>query len=143
MNNRRNNKENPYSDIIKLAHHVSTTRPHMKISDRAAQFVPFSAVVGHDTATREAARYTEEKRELDDTQKSAIDDALRKSELDIGKKHQIKIIYFKADKLKAGGEYFTKIGLLFKIDKYKKEVHMMDGCIIPIDSIYNITTRHS
>jgi len=42
-----------YEDIINLPHHVSPTRPQMPISDRAAQFAPFAALTGYDSAIKE------------------------------------------------------------------------------------------
>lgn len=53
-----------YDDIIDLPHHVSKTRPQMPISDRAAQFAPFSALKGHGEAVKETSRLTEEEIEL-------------------------------------------------------------------------------
>ena len=38
-----------YSDIINLPHHQSVRRPHMTNYNRAAQFAPFSALVGYET----------------------------------------------------------------------------------------------
>ncbi len=37
-----------YLDIIDLPHHVSLVHAHMSLADRAAQFSPFSALVGLD-----------------------------------------------------------------------------------------------
>ena len=37
-----------YDDIIGLPHHVSSTRPHMPMLDRAAQFQPFRALTGYE-----------------------------------------------------------------------------------------------
>ena len=37
-----------YSDIIDLPHHQSVRRPHMPNYNRAAQFAPFSALVGYE-----------------------------------------------------------------------------------------------
>ena len=55
-----------YDDIINLPHHVSPTRQRMSMHDRAAQFVPFAALVGYDDAVAETARLTESRPELDE-----------------------------------------------------------------------------
>ncbi len=39
-----------YEDIINHPHYVSKKRPQMSRSDRAAQFSPFAALVGHEEA---------------------------------------------------------------------------------------------
>lgn len=39
-----------YDDIIHLPHHVSSKRPQMSMSDRAAQFSPFAALTGYADA---------------------------------------------------------------------------------------------
>jgi len=43
-----------YADIIDLPHHVSSTHPHMSMEQRAAQFSPFAALVGHTEAIKQA-----------------------------------------------------------------------------------------
>ena len=43
-----------YSDIINLPHHQSVRRPHMTNYNRAAQFAPFSALVGYERLIQEA-----------------------------------------------------------------------------------------
>ncbi len=50
-----NRSREKYGDIIDLPHHVSVRRPHMSVHDRAAQFAPFAALTGHDTAMKETA----------------------------------------------------------------------------------------
>ena len=55
-----------YDDIIHLPHHVSSKRPQMPMSDRAAQFSPFAALTGYDDAIQETGRLTEQKIELDE-----------------------------------------------------------------------------
>ena len=52
-----------YSDIIDHPHHQSKTRPHMSMSNRAAQFAPFAALSGYDESIREVERLTEESEE--------------------------------------------------------------------------------
>lgn len=54
-----------YEDIISLPHHVSDTRPHMPVSDRAAQFSPFAALTGHEEAIQEKARLNEFKTDIE------------------------------------------------------------------------------
>ena len=46
-----------YADIIDLPHHQSSTRPHMSLYDRAAQFASFAALTGYDDMVKEEARY--------------------------------------------------------------------------------------
>lgn len=53
-------KRRYYDDLIYLPHHQSTTRPHMPISDRAAQFSPFAALTGFEEAIKEASRHAEQ-----------------------------------------------------------------------------------
>ncbi len=52
----KSEERNRYEDIINLPHHVSVRHPQMPLADRAAQFAPFAALKGYDTAIREAAR---------------------------------------------------------------------------------------
>lgn len=49
-----------YSDIIDLPHHVSKKHPQMSMYQRAAQFAPFAALVGHNKAIEETAKQNEE-----------------------------------------------------------------------------------
>lgn len=50
-----NNDIEKYRDIIYLPHHVSKTRPHLSMRERAAQFAPFSALTGYSEAIKETA----------------------------------------------------------------------------------------
>lgn len=45
-----------YGDIIDLPHHQSSTRPHMELSARAAQFSPFAALTGYEENIREESQ---------------------------------------------------------------------------------------
>ena len=67
-----------YDDIIHLPHHVSSTRPHMPMRDRAAQFMPFRALTGYEDAVRETARLTKERVELTEEERSVLDGKLQK-----------------------------------------------------------------
>ena len=48
--------EQKYKDIMDRPHPTSARHPRMKMSDRAAQFAPFSALVGFEEAIEETDR---------------------------------------------------------------------------------------
>lgn len=50
---------NRYNDIINLTRPISKTHPQMPIENRAAQFAPFAALSGYETAILETARQRE------------------------------------------------------------------------------------
>lgn len=52
-----------YDDIIWMEHHTSKKRPRMPLSARAAQFSPFAALSGYESAIEEAAKKAEERTE--------------------------------------------------------------------------------
>lgn len=138
MNKKNNDAKQKYEAIIHLPHHVSSRRPKMSLTDRAAQFSPFAAVVGHEGAVRETARLTEQRRELDEMEKAIIDEQLREIEAQLPNGMDVKIVYFVPDELKTGGAYIAKAGKVKKLDVYLKEVHMKDGTRIPIEEILSI-----
>ncbi len=136
MVNRSSN--DTYKDIIRLPHFVSKKRPQMDVKNRAAQFSPFAAVVGHETAVKEAARLTDDKRELDETQKSVINSELRDIEMYLPNLMKVEIEYFEEDLSKKGGKYISITGCIKKIDVFLSHLEMNDGIIIPIEMIYKI-----
>jgi hypothetical protein len=127
-----------YDDIINLPHHVSKAHPPMAVIDRAAQFSPFAALTGYDAAIRETARMTDERIELDESTKAALNDRLQIM-ADRMKEHpEIAITYFQPDAKKEGGAYVTAIGTAKKIDECERFVVMTDGTAIFIDDIISI-----
>lgn len=130
-----------YDDIIYLPHHVSVTRPHMALIDRAAQFSPFAALTGHERAIKETARLTEDRVELDEGVKAALSDKLQIIADRIGEHPEISITYFKPDGKKKGGSYITFINSVSKIDEYERLLILFDGTTIPIDEIVSIEGR--
>ena len=129
---------NPYEDIIHLPHPSSTTHPHMSAYDRAAQFVPFAALTGHDAAITETARLTETRVELDEYSKADLNQRLRIIQDRMDEQPEISITYFKPDQKKSGGAYITAVGCIKKIDEYERTVVMKDDTRIPIDQIIEI-----
>lgn len=129
---------NRYDEIINLPHHVSKTRPQMPMSDRAAQFAPFAALTGYDSAIKETGRLTDERIELDEEALSALD---RKYQLlmdTLDDAPEVTIIYFQPDERKAGGQYVSATGTVKKVDTFGRRILLQDGTRIPLDSVYDL-----
>lgn len=129
---------NPYDDIINLPHHTSASRPHMSAHDRAAQFSPFAALTGYDSAITETARLTDKRVELDEYSKADLNERLCIIQRQMDEQTEVSITYFQPDKKKSGGAYFTATGCVKKIDEYERTVVMQDDTKIPIDDIFEI-----
>lgn len=127
-----------YDDIIDLPHHVSATRPHMPMIDRAAQFSPFAALSGYEDAVKETARLTNERPELTEEEKAVLDWTLQKLADEIDSQPQVTLTYFQPDQKKAGGTYVTVTGRLKKIDDYKGTLILAGGARILIENILSI-----
>ena len=127
-----------YEDIINLPHHVSKTRPQMSMLDRAAQFSPFAALTGYDAAIKETGRLTDEKIELGEEAKAALDRKQAYLMEMIGEQPEISITYFLPDARKSGGAYVTITGNLKRFDEYERLLILTDGRKIPMDDIADI-----
>lgn len=127
-----------YDDIIDLPHHVSAARPHMPVSDRAAQFMPFRALVGYGDAVQETARLTDQKIELSVDEKAALDMKLQRLAEDIGTQPPVTLVYFRPDERKSGGAYLTVSGRLKKIDRQTGALVLTGGERILIGDILTI-----
>ena len=127
-----------YEDIINLPHHVSKTRPQMSMLDRAAQFSPFAALTGYDAAIKETGRLTDEKIELDEDTKAALDMEQAYLIEMIDEQPEITIIYFLPDARKVGGAYVTVTGNLKRFDEYERLLILTNGKKIPMDDIADI-----
>lgn len=126
-----------YDDIINLPHHQSPTRPHMSNHDRAAQFSPFAALVGYGDAVKETARLTDERTELDEDARAALDAAFQSLQRDPGGQ-QVSVTYFKRDLKKVGGAYLSVTGSIKKTDVLERTIMFDDGTVIPMDDILDI-----
>lgn len=127
-----------YDDIIQLPRHISATRPHMTVIDRAAQFAPFAALTGYSDAIKETARLTHERLELDEEVKNALSGRLQKIADRIKEHPEIEVTYFRPDEKKNGGEYVTRVGAMKKIDAFERVAVMCDGTVIPFDEIFSL-----
>ena len=130
-----------YDDIINLPHHKSLTRKPMASYNRAAQFAPFSAVVGHDKAIEETARKTDNKIELDEYQKEEINYTLLCIVENIDKNISARVTYFVPDELKSGGAYVKTEGIITELREFEKEIVIDDSISIPTESILELNLQ--
>ena len=124
-----------YDDIIDLPHYVSTTRPHMQMIDRAAQFSPFDALTGYDETITETARQTDARVELSEQELNALNETLiRLCERCEQARHErfhgdeaaelprARVTWFVPDRArhrnsrKTGGSYLTFTGTVRQVD---------------------------
>lgn len=127
-----------YDDIIDMPHHVSEKHVQMSMMNRAAQFAPFAALTGYESAIKETARVTDEFIELDDNSKDILDVKLQILQENIANHPQVTIIYFQPDNRKEGGSYITCNNIIKKIDVYNKAIIMLDETVIQIAMIIEI-----
>ena len=127
-----------YEEIMKRPHHVSKTRPQMPMSDRAAQFAPFAALTGYDSAIKETGRLTGEKIELDEEALTALDMKYQILMDAFDDAPEVTITFFQPDERKAGGKYVSAVGAVKKIDDFERRITMQDGAKIPMDDVLSI-----
>ena len=127
-----------YREIIDLPHHVSKTRSQMPMSDRAAQFAPFAALTGYDSAIKETGRLTDERIELDEEALTALDIRYQLLMDAFDDAPEVTITYFQPDERKAGGKYITATSAVKKVDDFERRITMQDGTKIPMDDILSI-----
>lgn len=127
-----------YDKIMGLPHHVSKTRPQMPMSDRAAQFAPFAALTGYDSAIKETGRLTDERIELDEGALTALNTRYQLLMDALDEAPEVTITYFQPDERKAGGKYVSAVGTVKKIDDFERRITMRDGTRIPMDDVLSI-----
>ena len=109
--------------------------PKMSMSDRAAQFAPFAALIGHKEAILEQQRITQTKRILSNEEKLRINEKI--IEL-INLKSKCRITYFEKDKTKSGGQYMESVLSFKRIDELNKTLFFKVNSQIQIEDIVDI-----
>ena len=126
----------PYEDIVDLPHHVSRKHPQPTMADRAARFAPFAAITGYEEMVLEEARVTDDRIEMDESSKAALNEKLNMILEFIDEQPEVSITYFEPDKKKSGGAYVNITGIVKRIDEYEHFVIMTDGKKIRIEDIF-------
>lgn len=124
-----------YDDMIDLPRPTSTKHPRMPMSDRAAQFSPFAALVGHGAAIEETARLTDRKVELAEDEKAVLNEKLR---LLLETDGEGTFTWFLPDRKKEGGAYIDTTGRIKKIDPLAGRIVLMEGTVIPVEDVLEI-----
>ncbi|MBQ3010701.1 MAG: hypothetical protein IJD81_05880 [Oscillospiraceae bacterium] len=127
-----------YKDIINLPHKQSSKRPRMSLLDRAAQFAPFAALVGHDDAIKETGRLTDERIEMSEEKLAALNARYQILVDRLSEEPEVTITYFVPDIYKNGGSYITKTSVVKKLDSYERLITMVDGTRILMDDVLTL-----
>lgn len=129
-----------YSDIINLPHHQSERRPHMPNYNRAAQFAPFSALVGYDQMVQDTAgvRLNEKKKELGEDDKRLLDEKFGVLQKHLKEQQEIEIIYYDDGAGVKGGAYRFVRGELKRIEGYPLKLILNKDVRIVCNNIVDI-----
>ncbi len=127
-----------YDDIINLHHHVSTKRPQMPRSARAAQFAPFAAIVGLDDELEETARLTDTKPNLEEAEKEKINRVLLEIRDNPQKETAVELTFFRPDGKKVGGAIITRPCSVRRIDEIERKLIFSDRSEIEFDNILSM-----
>ena len=122
-----------YDDIINLKRPISKKHKPMSLYNRAAQFAPFAALTGYDDVIDETGRLTDEMLQLDEYQKSDINNQLLY--LIENKDVVASYTYFIKDKYKKGGSYITVVGNIKKVDLDNHIIVLEDKTVVNIEDI--------
>ena len=125
-----------YDDIINYPYPPKNKSHNMSMSDRAAQFSPFSALTGYDDCISESNRITQDYVEISDSEKEIINSNLVKA----NENHTmvIEIKYFVKDISKDGGEYKTVQGTIKRINEAENKIILSSNQKIDISSIIDV-----
>lgn len=121
-----------YDDIKHLTRPQYDDLHPMPMSDRAAQFSPFAALVGYDDAVAETARLTDSRDELTEDEISELNANLNRLLDSLDEQPQISVTYFVPDEKKSGGRYAEKVGTVRIYDSYANELVFTDGVRIAV-----------
>lgn len=130
-----------YDDIINLPHHVLKNHPRMSMYQRAAQFAPFAALVGHEAMIAETARLTDAEIDMGDEAIHVLNQKMSYLREKLKERPSVTITYFLPDLKKAGGEYLTISGIIKKFDDFEQTIVMEDGTIIPLQATIGLDSE--
>ena len=132
-----------YEEMWNMPHPVSKKHPQMSLHDRAAQFSPFAALTGHEAAVQEEARMTEQRIELDDSERAQLSERLQELMTRYNGHPEVTVTWFCPDEKKEGGAYVTENGRVRKVDLIRRILQFEDRQEIALDQIIKIEEKRS
>lgn len=130
-------KEN-YSDIIGLPAPTSQKHSRMPLANRAAQFAPFAALTGYESAIIETKRLTKKRIDLDEDEMQELEYKLKILLDHIDECPIVWVTHFQSDSYKEGGEYLTITGQIKKYNEIKRQLIFLTGEKIWVQNIVDI-----
>lgn len=127
-----------YDDIKHLTRPQYDDLHPMSMSDRAAQFSPFAALVGYGDAVAETARLTDNRIELTEDEINELNANLNSLLDNLDEQPEIKVTYFVPDENKSGGRYVDKVGVVRIYDSYSNELVFTDGARVAVSDMYSL-----
>ncbi len=117
-----------YQDIINLPRYEIKNHKKMSIKERAAQFMPFSALNTYEDKIEEASEIKENRIELSEDKQIQIENILN----NLKPNSKIAVTYFN------NGKYEKYTGNIKKIDNIKKELIFLNQKIVNLKDIISI-----
>lgn len=133
------NDPHRYDDMLEMENHRSGVHRPLTKEQRAAQFLPFSALSGYEEGIEESRRTTEDRRILSETQREELD---RKAVYIASHPGlTVTVTWFEDDMFKAGGQYHMKTGTVRRIDSMSGKLEFTDRSFIWLSSIDEIEIK--
>lgn len=125
-----------YDDMLDIDRPVSKNHRHMPTSNRAAQFIPYDALVGFKDSIHETERTTMNRIELSEDEKQQVNDVLNQLLSQIKSHPKVQMTYFLRDSFKYGGSYEQIIEQVKKIELGK--IYFLDQIVVDIEDVIRI-----
>lgn len=133
------NDPHRYDDMLEMPNHRSGVHRPLSTEQRAAQFLPFSALSGYEEGIEESRRTTEDRRLLSETQREELD--RKAAYISSHPGISVTVTWFEDDMFKAGGQYRTKTGNVRRIDQMTGRLEFTDRSFIWLSSIDEIEIK--
>ncbi|MBR2759695.1 MAG: hypothetical protein IKD66_00855 [Solobacterium sp.] len=127
-----------YGDILACRRPEITNHRIADRKQRAAQFLPFAALVGYDDEIESEGRCTEARIELNEEQKAAVNAVLVRVQKTIFNEPEVRMTFFEADPEKSGGVFRRIIARIRKIDALNQEILLSEGKRIRFEDLLEI-----